>query len=79
MSTRPPVDRQRIVLFLQHLGDRFRHPGRVYLVGGTTMVFEGFRRQEILSHCRPATASDVALSKGMVSSTCFTLICTALR
>lgn len=38
-----PVDRQRIETFLQGLGRRFRHPGRVYLVGGTTMVYEGFR------------------------------------
>ena len=43
MSQRPPVDRQRIEIFLQELGRRFRHPGRVYLVGGTTMVYEGFR------------------------------------
>jgi hypothetical protein len=30
---------------LRRLGERFRHPGRVYLVGGTTMVFERFREQ----------------------------------
>lgn len=47
MSTRPPVDRERIVRFLKQLGERFRRPGRVYLVGGTTMVFEGFRRQSL--------------------------------
>ncbi len=47
MSTRLPVDRQRIELFLKKLGDRFRRPGRVYLVGGTTMVLEGFRRQSL--------------------------------
>jgi hypothetical protein len=44
---RPPVDRQRILFFLQHLGQRFRKPGRVYLVGGTTLVFEGFRTQTL--------------------------------
>lgn len=47
MSMRPPVDRQRILIFLQHLGQRFRKPGRVYLVGGTTLVFEGFRTQTL--------------------------------
>ncbi len=47
MSSRLPVDRQRIEQFLRRLGERFRHPGRVYLVGGTTMVFEGFREQSI--------------------------------
>lgn len=47
MSSRPPVDRDRIELFLRRLGERFRKPGRVYLVGGTTMVFEGFREQSI--------------------------------
>lgn len=47
MSMRPPVDRQRIIDFLQQLGQRFRRPGRVYLVGGTTLVFEGFRTQTL--------------------------------
>lgn len=47
MSTRPPVDRQRIEQFLRELGQRFHRPGKVYLVGGTTMVFEGFRRQSL--------------------------------
>lgn len=47
MSMRPPADRQRIIDFLQHLGQRFRRPGRVYLVGGTTLVFEGFRTQTL--------------------------------
>lgn len=47
MSMRPPVDRQRILHFLQHLGQRFRKPGRVFLVGGTTLVFEGFRTQTL--------------------------------
>jgi hypothetical protein len=47
VSTRLPVDRQRILLFLTQVGDRFRRPGRVYLVGGTTMVLEGSRRQSL--------------------------------
>ena len=47
MSMRPPVDRQRIIRFLQQLGQQFRKPGRVYLVGGTTLVFEGFRTQTL--------------------------------
>ncbi len=47
MSTRPPVDRERIATFLQQLGERFRRPDRVYLVGGTTMVWEGFRHQSL--------------------------------
>ncbi len=47
MSMRPPVDRQRIIYFLQNLGQRFRKPGRVFLVGGTTLVFEGFRTQTL--------------------------------
>lgn len=44
---REPVDRQRIEYFLRELGKRFRRPGRVYLVGGTTMVYEGFRAQTL--------------------------------
>jgi hypothetical protein len=47
VSQRPPVDRERIEEFLRRLGERFRRPGRVYLVGGTTMVFEGFRAQTL--------------------------------
>ncbi len=47
MSSRQPADRSRIDLFLRRLGDRFRRPGRVYLVGGTTMVFEGLRAQSL--------------------------------
>lgn len=44
---REQVDRQRIELFLRHLGRRFSQPGRIYLVGGTTMVFEGLREQTL--------------------------------
>ncbi len=44
---RQPVDRQRIERFLQELGKRFHRPGRVYLVGGTTMVYEEFRAQTL--------------------------------
>ncbi|MFQ5611128.1 MAG: DUF6036 family nucleotidyltransferase [Anaerolineae bacterium] len=47
MSPRRAVDRRRIETFLQKLGARFRHRGRVYLVGGTTLVFEGFRQQTL--------------------------------
>ncbi len=47
MSSRQPADRARIELFLRRLGERFRHPGRIYLVGGTTMVFEGLREQSL--------------------------------
>ncbi len=47
MSMRPPVDRQRIEQFLRALGQRFHRPGKVYLVGGTTLVFEGWRRQSL--------------------------------
>jgi hypothetical protein len=42
---RRPVDAPRIREFLQALGSRFRHPGRVYLVGGTTIVLQGLRAQ----------------------------------
>ena len=45
MSSRLPATRERIELFLQALGDRFRKPGRVYLVGGTTIVMEGLKKQ----------------------------------
>lgn len=44
---REPVDQQRIEQFLVELGRRFRHPGKVYLVGGTTMVYQGYRSQTL--------------------------------
>ena len=47
MSLRQRVDRARIELFLKRLGERFRRPGRIYLVGGTTLVFEALREQTV--------------------------------
>jgi hypothetical protein len=47
MSGRLPVDRQRILEFLHRLGTRYRGGGRLYLVGGTTLVLEGFRSQTL--------------------------------
>ncbi|MBF6589399.1 MAG: hypothetical protein IVW57_02570 [Ktedonobacterales bacterium] len=43
MSMRAPADRERIERFLERLGQQAHTPGRLYLVGGTTMVYEGFR------------------------------------
>jgi hypothetical protein len=42
---REPATRDRIERFLQGLGKRYRGDGRLYLVGGTQMVFAGFRGQ----------------------------------
>jgi hypothetical protein len=47
MSLRQPVSRERIEIFLRWLGDHYRHPARLYLVGGTSVVYEGLRRQTI--------------------------------
>jgi hypothetical protein len=47
MSGRLPVDRRRIESFLRRLGERYRGSGRLYLVGGTTIVFEGLRAQTL--------------------------------
>ncbi len=44
ISMREPVDKARITLFLERLGERTHQPARLYLVGGTTMVYEGYRR-----------------------------------
>jgi hypothetical protein len=44
---RPPIDRLRVHHFLVKLGIAFRHPMRLYLVGGTTMVYEGLRDQSL--------------------------------
>jgi hypothetical protein len=47
MSYREMVNRQRIEAFLRALGKRLPRPGTIFLVGGTTMVFEGFREQTL--------------------------------
>ena len=47
MSFRDSVNRQQIEEFLNQLGRRFTGAGQVYLVGGTTMVYEGFRTQTL--------------------------------
>ncbi len=44
---RPPIDRLRVHYFLVKLGMEFRHPARLYLVGGTTLVYEGLREQSL--------------------------------
>ncbi len=47
MSQRQPASRERIEFFLQRLGERFRYPARIYLVGGSTLVYERFRQQSL--------------------------------
>lgn len=42
---REPVNRERIERFLEEMGKRYRGGGRLYLVGGTQMVYAGFRGQ----------------------------------
>ena len=44
MSQRSPVDRQRIAGFLNQLGRQCRCAGRLYLVGGSSVVFENLRK-----------------------------------
>ena|SRR5712692_3826838 len=47
MSLRPAVSRERVEVFLRQLADHYRRPARLYLVGGTTLVFEGYRQQTL--------------------------------
>ena len=47
MSFRSPVNRSRIERFLNKLGSQYRRPGRLYLVGGTSLVYEGYRQQTL--------------------------------
>lgn len=44
---RPPIDRLRVHYFLVKLGIEFHYPARLYLVGGTTLVYEGLRDQSL--------------------------------
>lgn len=47
MSLRQKVDRERIKNFFKKLSQRFRREGKIYLVGGTTLVFEQLRDQTV--------------------------------
>jgi hypothetical protein len=47
VSQRPPVDSRRIAEFLARLAERFRGRGRLYLVGGATVVYENYRAQTL--------------------------------
>ncbi len=47
MSQREEADRRRIERFLTTLGQRFKRAARIYLVGGTTLVWEGLRARTV--------------------------------
>src|ERR1700737_3720702 len=47
MSLRPAVSRDRIETFLRQLAQHYQRQARLYLVGGTSIVFEGFRQQTL--------------------------------
>jgi len=47
VSLRPAVSRDRINAFLRRLGQDFRQPVRLYLVGGTSIVYEEYRQQTL--------------------------------
>lgn len=44
---RRPIDRKRVVEFLEALGKEIDFPAEVYLVGGTSLVYFGLRQQSI--------------------------------
>src|SRR2546425_12199802 len=47
MSLRQAVNRERITLLLREVGQRYHRPARLYLVGGTSLVFEGYRERTL--------------------------------
>lgn len=47
MSPRQSVDRERIRWFFERLGKRCAVSARIYLVGGTTLVYEELREQTL--------------------------------
>lgn len=47
MSLRRAVDRPLIERFLRRVGEQYRRRGRLLLVGGTTLVYEGLRAQTL--------------------------------
>ena len=62
MSMRPPVDRQRSFAFLQQLGQQFRKPGRVYLVGGPRLSSKTFARKPSILILRSRLAIEITAS-----------------
>jgi len=38
-----PVTLQRLTLFLERLTQAYRRPGRLYLVGGTGLLYQGIK------------------------------------
>jgi len=63
VSQRRRVDRERIRRFFRSLAERFRRPARIYLVGGTTVVFQGLREQpldiDVVLEVSPADHGDL--------------------
>ena len=47
MSLRRAVDRPLIERFLRSVGEQYRRRGRLLLVGGTSLVYEGLRQQTL--------------------------------
>jgi uncharacterized nucleotidyltransferase DUF6036 len=47
VSLRQAVNRERISLFLREVGQRYHRLARLYLVGGTSLVFEGYRERTL--------------------------------
>lgn len=44
MSQYDPVTPERLRQFLNRLGREYRQPGRVLLVGGTGLIYQGLKR-----------------------------------
>jgi hypothetical protein len=55
---RSPVDRATLAAFLNRLAAAFDRPGRLYLVGETTQVFEGWRAWTERLHFAAEVAPD---------------------
>jgi hypothetical protein len=58
MSLRQPVDRERITVFLREVGERYHGSARLLLVGGTSLVFEGFRQRTLEVDLTLETSAD---------------------
>jgi hypothetical protein len=47
MSLRQAVNRERITIFLREVGERYHRSARLFLVGGTSLVYEGYRQRTL--------------------------------
>jgi hypothetical protein len=55
-----PVTPERLRTLLDRLGQAYRHPGRIYLVGGTSLLYYGLKFEGFLADAEAVQSHDLA-------------------